>query len=98
MVIAIIPAEAQVYVLNRGPGWKRDWCHVRYENATGYIAAGDLAPSGNTVIVAPLVTTYLANPRSGPGSKWGSVATIPPGTQVNSSGCINGWSGGWRQA
>ncbi len=94
-VIAIIPAEAQVNVLNCGPGWKRDWCHVRYENATGYVAAGALAPSGNTVIVAPLVTTDLANLRSGPGSKWGSVATIPPGTQVDSSGCIKGWLGSW---
>jgi len=39
-VIALIPAEAQVDVLNCGPGWENDWCHVRYENKTGYLHAG----------------------------------------------------------
>jgi uncharacterized protein YraI len=96
-VLAVIPADAQVDVLNCGPGWRRDWCHVRYENFDGYVAAATLAPSasGKSVIVAPLVTSDLANVRSGPGMKWAITATLPPGTQVDSTGCTTGWGGGW---
>jgi uncharacterized protein YraI len=96
-VIAIIPSDAQVDVLNCGPGWHRAWCHVRYEKFKGYVAAATLAPSasGRSVIVAPLVTRDITNVRKGPGTKWSTVATIPPGTQVASTGCIKGWGGGW---
>ena len=96
-VIAVIPADGQVDVINCGPGWRRDWCHVRFENHDGYVAAATLAPtaSGRSVMVAPLVTTDLTNVRKGPGGKWASIAVIPPGTEVNSSGCISGWHGSW---
>jgi uncharacterized protein YraI len=98
-VIALIPAEAQVDVLNCGPGWEHDWCHVRYENKTGYLHAGTLAPSpsGLSVIVAPLVTSDVAFLRSGPGPKWPLIAKIPGGTQVDSSGCVQGWGHNWCQ-
>jgi uncharacterized protein YraI len=96
-VIAVIPGEAQVDVLNCGPGWHRAWCHVRYENFKGYVAASTLAPSafGGSVIVAPLVTRDSANVRKGPGTHWATIATIPPETQVDSTGCISGWHGDW---
>jgi uncharacterized protein YraI len=96
-VIALIPAEAQVDVLNCGPGWENDWCHVRYGNKTGYLHAGALAPSasGNNVIVAPFVTADMAYVRSGPGRKWPVVARMPGGTEVNSSGCVQGWGTNW---
>lgn len=96
-VIAQIPAEAKVNVLNCGPGWKRDWCHVRYGTKKGYVAAATLAPSksGRSVIVAPLVTRDITKLRSGPGADWKAVATIPPGTQVNTSGCSRGWLNKW---
>lgn len=96
-VIAQIPAEAKVHVINCGPGWKRDWCHVRYRLKKGYVAAATLAPSksGRSVIVAPLVTRDITKLRSGPGESWKTVATIPPGTQVNASGCSKGWMNKW---
>lgn len=96
-VIAQIPAQAKVSVMNCGPGWKRDWCHVRFGRKKGYVAAATLAPSksGRSVIVAPLVTRDLTNVRSGPGAKWQVIATIPPATKVNASGCYRGWLDKW---
>ena len=96
-VIALIPAEAQVDVLNCGPGWEHDWCHVQYENKTGYLHAGTLAPSasGLGVIIAPLVASDTAYVRSGPGRKWPVIARIPAGTQVDSLGCVKGWRHSW---
>jgi uncharacterized protein YraI len=96
-VIAQIPAQAHVTVINCGPGWKRDWCHVRYGKKKGYVAAATLAPSasGRSVMVAPLVTTDITNLRSGPGAKWQVIATIPPETSVNVSSCFSGWMGKW---
>lgn len=96
-VIAQIPAAAKVQVLDCGPGWKRDWCHVRYRAQKGYVAAATLAPSksGRSVVVAPLVTRDITKVRSGPGGDWKTIATIPPGTQVNVSGCSRGWLNKW---
>ncbi len=98
-VVALIPAEAELDVLNCGPGWESDWCHVRYDNKTGYVHAGTLAPSasGLSVIVAPLVASNTAYVRSGPGRKWPVIAKIPGGTQVDSSGCVQGWGHNWCQ-
>jgi uncharacterized protein YraI len=96
-LIALIPAEAQVDVLNCGPGWEHDWCHVRYQNMTGYLRAGTLAPSpaGLSVTIAPLVTSDTAYVRSGPGRKWPVIAKIPAGTEVHSLGCVHGWGHDW---
>lgn len=96
-VIAQIPAQAHVTVLNCGPGWKRAWCHVRYGTKKGFVAAATLAPSssGRSVIVAPLVTRDITKVRSGPGGNWKVIATIPPQTKVNVSGCSRGWMNKW---
>lgn len=96
-VIAQIPAEAKVHVIDCGPGWKRDWCHVRYRTKKGYVAAATLAPakSGRSVIVAPLVTRDVTKLRTGPSEDWKTIATIPPQTQVNVSGCSRGWQNKW---
>lgn len=94
-VIAQIPAQAKVTLINCGPGWRRDWCHVRFGQKKGYVAAATLAPTGRSVIVAPLVTRDIANLRSGPGADWSVIATIPPETKVNSSGCPRGWYNKW---
>jgi uncharacterized protein YraI len=96
-VIAQIPAGAKVNVINCGPGWKRDWCHIRYGQKKGYVAAATLAPSksGRSVIVAPLVTRDITKLRSGPGEKWKAIATIPPQTRVDASGCSQGWLYKW---
>lgn len=95
-VIAIIPEGADVQVLNCGGGWKRDWCRVAYGNTKGYIAAGALAPSGaNKVIVAPVVTTELANMYKGPGVNYPVVGAVPGGSTVNKGGCVPGWQTHW---
>lgn len=94
-VIADIPAGGEVNVINCGPGWSRDWCHVSYGGKKGYVVAATLAPSGNDVIVAPIVTTDLANVRKGPGAKWAVVGVLQPDTTVNVSYCVNGWLNGW---
>lgn len=94
-VIAQIPAGAKLDVVNCGPGWKRDWCNVRYGGKKGFVAAATLAPTGKSIIVAPLVTRDIAKVRSGPGGNWKVIAKIPPGTKVASSGCSNGWMNKW---
>lgn len=97
-VIATIPAGADVQVLNCGGGWKRDWCRVAYGQTTGYVAAGVLAPSGaNNVVIAPVVTTELANLYAGPGTKYPVISAIPGGATVNKGGCVGGWQTSWCQ-
>ncbi|WP_442753790.1 SH3 domain-containing protein [Methylocystis sp. JAN1] len=97
-VIAVIPAGADVRVLNCGGGWKRDWCRVAYGQTKGYVAAGVLAPSGaNNVVVAPVVTTELANIYKGPGVNYPVVAVAPGGATVNKGGCVPGWQTHWCQ-
>lgn len=96
-VIAQIPANAKVDLLNCGPGWSHPWCHVRYGGKKGFVAATTLAPgaSGRSVIVAPLVTRDNTKVRKGPGGSWKVLATIPPQTVVNVSGCSSGWTNKW---
>jgi uncharacterized protein YraI len=96
-VIAVIPAGADVTVLNCGGGWRRDWCKVAYGQTTGYVAAGVLAPSGNNVVIAPVVTTELANLYKGPGVNYRVIGTVPGGSTVNKGGCVAGWQAHWCQ-
>jgi uncharacterized protein YraI len=97
-VIATIPAGADVQVLNCGGGWKRDWCQVAYGGTQGYVAAGVLAPSGNNnVVVAPVVTTELANMYKGPGTKYPVIGAVPGGARVNKGACVAGWQTTWCQ-
>ncbi|GLI92974.1 SH3 domain-containing protein [Methylocystis echinoides] len=96
-VIATIPAGADVTVLNCGGGWRRDWCKVAYGQTKGYVAAGVLAPSGNNVIIAPVVTTELANLYKGPGVKYPVIEAVPGGARVNKGGCVAGWQTRWCQ-
>ncbi len=97
-VMATIPAGADVTVLNCGGGWRRDWCKVAYGGMKGYVAAGVLAPSGaNNVVVAPVVTTELANLYKGPGVKYPVIMAVPGGARVNKGGCVAGWQTRWCQ-
>ncbi|MBU6527070.1 SH3 domain-containing protein [Methylocystis sp. MJC1] len=96
-VIATIPAGADVQVLQCGGGWKRDWCKVSFGQTSGYVAAGVLAPSGNDVIVAPVVTTELANLYKGPGTKYPVIGAVPGGARVNKGACYAGWQASWCQ-
>lgn len=94
-VVATIPAGADVQVLQCGGGWKRDWCKVSYGQTSGYVAAGVLAPSGNNVVVAPVVTTELANLYKGPGMKYPVIGAVPGGATVNKGACYGGWKASW---
>jgi uncharacterized protein YraI len=97
-VIAEIPANADVRVLACYSGWEGGWCQVRYHKVKGYVDAGQLAPSGSSnVIVAPIVTTDIANLRKGPGKNWPSLAVIPSSTPVDVAYCSQGWLFGWCQ-
>lgn len=96
-VIAVIPAGADVDVINCGGGWRRDWCQVSYGGTTGFVPAGVLAPSGQDVIVAPVVTTELANLYKGPGTKYRVIAAVPGGSRVNKGACVAGWQSRWCQ-
>lgn len=94
-VVAQIPAGAKVQLDNCGPGWKRDWCQVHYKGRLGFVPANTLAPTSNSVVVAPLVTRDITAVRSGPGNSWKVVAKIPPGQKVAASACQQGWKTGW---
>jgi uncharacterized protein YraI len=94
-VIGVIEADTEMNVQNCGQGWERAWCQVQFGDKIGFVVASSLAPFGNTVIVAPLVTTDLANVRSRPGTKWAIIGTIPPATQVNISSYSKGWGTSW---
>jgi uncharacterized protein YraI len=94
-VLAAIPAGAEVDVINCYGGWKHDWCNVHYAGFNGFVLAYTLAPSGNDVIVAPVVTTDLANVRKGPGKHWPVIAVLQPGTAVNVGYCAGGWLYRW---
>lgn len=96
-VIATIPAGADVQVLQCGGGWKRDWCKVSFGSVSGYVAAGVLAPSGNNVEIAPVVTTELANLYKGPGMKYPVIGAVPGGSRVNKGACYGGWQANWCQ-
>ena len=96
-VIAEIPVGADVDFVNCGPGWKHNWCHVKYNGFDGYVNANTLAPSasGNNVAIAPIVTADAAYMRKGPGTNWPVVGILTPGSEVSVSQCINGWLSGW---
>ena len=96
-VIAQIPADATVDFIDCGPGWKNNWCSVKYNGKKGFVVANALAPSasGNDVIVAPVVTTNAAYMRKGPNTTFPVVAVLVPGSEVNVKQCISGWLSGW---
>lgn len=94
--IAVIPAGADVQVINCYGGWKRDWCQVSYNGVTGFVAAGVLAASGKSdVIVAPVVTSELGNMYKGPGTKYKVIQAVPGGATVNKGACVAGWQTNW---
>lgn len=92
--IGEIPAGGELEIMNCGPGWGRDWCRIRWENAEGYIPATSLGSSLNQAI-KPVVTARVVTLRKGPGSRFKTIGTIPLGTNVGSSYCAKGWQSGW---
>lgn len=94
-VIGELHAGDEVSVSDCVRGWgQHDWCRVSSFGVEGYVHEGALAPSGDRIVVAPVVTVAPASLRKKPGS--GSVvATIPASTQVHVAHCTHGWLHGW---
>jgi uncharacterized protein YraI len=94
-VLGRIPVGADVDVTNCNAGWKNNWCHINYNGVEGFINANTLAPSGNNVVVAPIVTNNAAYMRSGPGQSYKMVGVLTPNSQVNVTKCTTRWLQGW---
>lgn len=94
-ILGHIPVSADVDVVNCNAGWKNNWCHVKYQGIDGFVNANTLAPSGNNVIVAPIVTNNAAYVRSGPGQSYSVVGVLTPNSQVDVKKCTTSWLQGW---
>jgi uncharacterized protein YraI len=94
-VLGHVPVGADVNVVNCNAGWKNNWCHINYQGIDGFVNANTLAPSGNNVVVAPIVTNNAAYMRSGPGQSYSVVGVLTPNSQVNVKKCATRWLQGW---
>jgi uncharacterized protein YraI len=94
-VISVAPAGAEVDVLTCGTGWNHRWCQVDYGGMKGYVNAAALAGVGANVVIAPVVTTDLANLRTRPSLFSSVVEVIPGGETVNVLHCRSGMGRGW---
>ena len=95
--IRIIPKGSQVSVLRSSNGWYE----VSYGGSTGWSSGAYLkavvtstpAPAPSAPTVSYRRTTANLNMRSGVGTSYGILTTIPGGTTVP----VSGTSGGWYQ-
>jgi uncharacterized protein YraI len=94
-VIGHVPVGGEVDVTQCNPGWKANWCHVKYQGIDGFVNGNTLAPSGNNVVVAPIVTNNAAYMRSGPSQSYSIVGVLTPNSQVNVKKCTTSWLQGW---
>jgi uncharacterized protein YraI len=94
-VLGHVPVGGEVNVVNCNPGWKANWCHITYQGIDGFVNGNTLAPSGNNVVVAPIVTTDAAYMRSGPAQNYAMVGVLTPNSQVNVKKCTVAWLQGW---
>jgi uncharacterized protein YraI len=95
-VIGELRAGEEVSVSDCVKGWgQHDWCKVSSLGIEGYVHEGALAPSGERIFVAPVVTAGPVQLRKRPGSGSRVVAAIPASTQVHVAHCTHGWLRGW---
>ena len=93
--IRIIPKGSQVSVISSSNGWYE----VSYGGSTGWSSGAYLknvvtsapAPAPTAPAVSYRRTTANLNMRSGVGTSYGILATIPSGTTVPVSGSNGGW-------
>jgi hypothetical protein len=77
-VVGELHAGDEVSVSGCVRGWgQHDWCKVSSAGIEGFVHEGALAPSGDRIFVAPVVTVAPAKMRKRPGSGSAVVATIP---------------------
>jgi uncharacterized protein YraI len=95
-VVTEIPAGDEVFVADcvKGGG-QHDWCKITIFGSEGYIHEGALAPVGDRVVVAPVLTSRVTDLRRSAKSNAPIVSVIPAGTQVNVAHCTHGWLRGW---
>lgn len=90
-IILTMPKGAKVEVLSEAGGWAR----VTYGSTTGYASTAYLsgtAPGTDTPTVVTKYTTANLNLRTGPGTGYAIILTIPSGAQVQVHSTANGWS------
>lgn len=56
-----------------------------------FLAAATLAASAGSAVAYPGFIADMANLRSGPGTSFAPIATLPPQTPVNVTRCMRGW-------
>ena len=78
-IVGVIPNDTMLQVLNQ----VRSWYEVRYNDASGYISKNYVrsAVSQGTASSNVLITAMI-NMRSGPGSSYPKVTTVPKGVIV----------------
>jgi uncharacterized protein YvpB len=93
-IIRVIPKGAQVSVSGSENGWYK----VTYQGATGWASGSYLTPvQAQAPAPAPSVTsTYIKttanlNMRTGAGTGYAIITTIPAGTKLESLGTSGGW-------
>lgn len=90
-IILTMPKGSRVEVLSESGGWAR----LTYEGKTGYASTSYLtatAPGTGTPTVVTKYTTANLNLRTGPGTNYSIILTIPRGAQVTVLSTANGWS------
>lgn len=78
-ILAVMPKGSAVTVLSTSGGWSR----LTYSGKTGYASASYLSttpPSGTTTVVR--YTTAALNLRTGPGTSYAIITTMPKGASV----------------
>lgn len=85
-IILTIPKGSQVEVLSSANGW----ANVNYGGKTGYVSTSYLTGTAPGVTVR--YTTANLNMRSGPGTSYSIILTIPRGSQVEVLGSAGGWA------
>lgn len=97
--VGSLPNGASVTVLSQSGGWYQ----IRYNSLTGYVSGDYLSytPNGGSTPTQPpsgnlgtgVVTASALNMRSGPGTGYSRITTLPNGATVT----VLAQSGGWYQ-
>jgi len=87
-ILAVMPKGSAVTVLSTSGGWSR----VTYSGKTGYASASYLStapPSGSSIVVR--YTTADLNLRTGPGTAYPIITTMPKGSSVEILDTSSAW-------
>jgi len=84
-IVTVMPQGSEVTVT----GYSRIWAKVNYGNYSGYASTNYLADKGGNTIA---YTTASLNLRTGPGTSYAIILTIPKGSSVSVISTSGGWS------